>query len=221
MRKRDVKIKLDKDVLYAVIYITSENVSINFSLTDLDLSIISDASLKAKPSNIKTQDKTFLLRELPSFRLDSKLKKYILRTYKSNIYVAYQMEASDNIKVSAFIENIGWFDIASAVNENITGVACFDFAINSKGELYVAFTTKETDNFARELIVKKFNSRKWIDISPKFRDNIGFLVNISIDKRDNLYLAYLREVEKEYKINFVTNKGYETFGGSTGGFLCF
>ncbi|QMU99470.1 hypothetical protein F0310_03580 [Borrelia sp. A-FGy1] len=216
VRKKDFKIKLDKDVLYAIIYITSENININFSLTDLDLSIISEASLKVKPSNIKMQDKTFLLRELPSFSLDFKLKKYILRTYKKNIYVAYQMETSDSIKVSAFIENIGWFDIASAVNENITGVACFDFAINSKGELYVAFTTKETDNFSGELIVKKFNSRKWIDISPKFRDSIGFLINISIDKSNNLYLAYLKKVGKEYKINFIKNKGYGNIWSNTG-----
>ncbi|UER67867.1 hypothetical protein LKV13_03685 [Borrelia sp. BU AG58] len=208
VKKRDIRIKLEKDVLYAVIYITSENSDIDFYLTDLDLSIISDNSLKANPSNIKTQDKTFLLREFPIFKLDSKIKRYILRIHKNNIYIAYQMETGDNIKISAFIENIGWFDINSAVNENITGVACFDFAINSGGELYVAFTTRGTNNFSRELIVKKFNSRKWIDISPRFKDNIGFLVNISIDRRDNLYLAYLREVGKEYKVNFITNEGY-------------
>ncbi|WKC58257.1 hypothetical protein [Borrelia sp. P9F1] len=217
VKKKDVKIKLDKDVLYAVIYITSENSDINLVLTDLDLSIISDSSLRAKPNHIKMQDKTFLLRELPVFGLDLEIEKYILRIYKSNIYIAYQMKTGDKIKVSAFIENIGWFDVSSAVNENITGVACFDFAINSRGELYVAFTTKGTDNFSRELIVKKFNSRKWIDISPKFRDNIGSLVNISIDRRDSLYLAYLREIGKEYKISFVTNEGYGRIWSGVGG----
>ncbi|AWG43074.1 hypothetical protein CR532_03785 [Candidatus Borreliella tachyglossi] len=208
VKKRDAKIKLDKERLYAVIYITSEDASINVSITDLDLSIISDNILKAKASNIKKEDKIFLLKDLPSLRLDFKLKKYILRIHKRNIYLAYQMEGSDNIKVSAFIENIGWFDINSAVNENVTDVVYFDFAINSKGELYVAFATKSTNNFFSELLVKKFNSRKWIDISPKLRDNIGGLVNISIDKRDNLYLAYLREAGSEYKINFIINKGY-------------
>ncbi|AAX17220.1 hypothetical protein BH0722 [Borrelia hermsii DAH] len=208
IRKRDVKLKLHKDILYAVIYVTSENANINFVLADLDLSIISDDALRAKISNIKKQDKTFLLRDLPSFKLGAKLKKYILRTYSRNIYLAYQMENSDNIKVSSFIENIGWFDISTAVNDNITDIACFDFAVNSKGELYVVFTTKSTDDFSSELIVKKFNSRKWIDISPKFRTNIGFLVNISIDKRDNLYVAYLKKVGSEYKVNFVANRGY-------------
>ncbi|UGQ17493.1 hypothetical protein [Borrelia sp. RT1S] len=222
IKKRDVRIKLDKDVLYAVIYIASENANINFALTDLDLSIISDNSLRAKLSHIKTQDKTFLLRELPIFGLDLEIKKYILRIYKNNIYIAYQMKTGDdNIKVSAFIENIGWFDITSAVNENITGVSCFDFAINSRGELYVAFTTRETDNFSRELIVKKFNSRKWIDISPKFRENIGSLVNISIDRRDNLYLVYLKEIGEEYKINCVANKGYGRIWSGVGGSYVF
>ncbi|AHH10917.1 Hypothetical protein BCO_0043301 [Borrelia coriaceae ATCC 43381] len=118
------------------------------------------------------------------------------------------MEDSDSIKVSSFMENIGWFDISTAVNDNITNIAYFDFAINAKGELYVVFTTNNTDNFPRELVVKKFNSRKWIDISPKFRDNVGSLVNISIDKRDNLYVAYLRKIGSEYKVNFIANRGY-------------
>ena len=205
---RDTKLELNKDVLYAVIYITSENANINFTLTDLDLSIISSNALSAKPSNIKKQDKTFLIRNLPSFQLSSKLKKYILRTYKSNIYLAYQMEHSDNLKVSSFIENIGWFDISTAVNDNITNIANFDFAVNSKGELYVAFTTNNTNDFSSELIIKKFNSRKWLDISPKFRDDVGFLINISIDKKDNLYVAYLRKIGSEYKINFIANRGY-------------
>ncbi|APR65145.1 hypothetical protein baBA2_000717 [Borrelia anserina] len=214
IRKRDVKLKLNKDILYAVIYVTSANVNINFTLTDLDLSIINDSALKAKMSNIKKQDKTFLLRDLSSFQLSSKLKKYILRTYNRNIYIAYQLEDSDSIKVSSFIENIGWFDISTSVNDNITDIAYFDFAVNSKGELYVIFTTKGNDYFSSELIVKKFNSRKWIDISPKFRDDVGFLVNISIDKRDNLYVAYLKKIGSEYKINFFTNKGYSNIWNS-------
>ncbi|ASQ29458.1 hypothetical protein CDQ96_03610 [Borrelia miyamotoi] len=208
IRKRDIKVELNKDILYAVIYVTSENVSINFTLTDLDLSIISGNDLRAKSSNIKKQDKTFLIKDLPSFHLGSKLKRYILKTYNRSIYLAYQMEHSDNIKVSSFIENIGWFDISTAVNDNITNIACFDFAVNSKGELYVAFTTNNTNDFSSELIVKKFNSRKWIDISPKFRDDIGFLVSISIDKKDNLYVAYLRKIDSEYKISFIANRGY-------------
>ncbi|WP_024653329.1 hypothetical protein [Borrelia persica] len=214
IRKNDVKIELEKDVLYAVIYVTSENVNIDFTLSDLDLSIISDSSLKSKISNIKKQDKTFLSTDLPSLKLSSRLKKYVLKTYKRNIYIAYQMEDDENIKVASFIENIGWFDISSAVNDNITDISCFDFAINSKGELYVVFTTKNTSDFPSELIVKKFNSRKWIDVSPKFRENIGFLVNISIDRKDNLYVAYLKKIGHEYKLNFVVNKGYGTVWNS-------
>ncbi|ACH94945.1 uncharacterized conserved protein [Borrelia recurrentis A1] len=210
IRKNDVKLTLQKDVLYAVIYVTSENVNINFTLNDLDLSIIGGSSLKAKTSNIKKQNKTFLLRDLPSFKLSSRLKKYILKTYKRNIYVAYQMENNDTIKVASFIENIGWFDISTAVNDNITDISCFDFAINSKGELYIVFTTKSTSDFPSELIVRKFNSRKWIDVSPKLRDNVGFLVNISVDHKDNLYVAYLKKIGYEYKVNFIVNRGYGT-----------
>ncbi|BDU62612.1 hypothetical protein BOFE_01520 [Candidatus Borrelia fainii] len=214
IRKKDVKLKLNKDILYAVIYVTSEDVNIDFVLTDLDLPIISDSSLRAKISGINKKDKIFLLKDLPTFQLGSKLKRYILRTYNRSIYLAYQIEGNDDIKISSFIENIGWFDISSAVNDNITDIACFDFAINSKGELYVVFTTKNTSDFSSELIVKKFNSRKWIDISPKFRENIGFLVNISIDKRDNLYVAYLKKIGSEYKVDFVANKGYSNIWNS-------
>ncbi|UPA18176.1 hypothetical protein bpuCAU1_000734 [Borrelia puertoricensis] len=214
IRKKDIKLKLNKDILYAVIYVTSEDVNINFVLTDLDLSIISDSSLGAKISGIKKKNKTFLLKNLPNFQLGSNLKRYILRTYNRSIYLAYQIEGDDDIKVSSFIENIGWFDISTAVNDNITDIACFDFAINSKGELYVVFTTKNTSYFSSELIVKKFNGRKWIDISPKFRDNVGFLVNIGIDNRDNLYVAYLRKIGSEYKVNFVANKGYSNIWNS-------
>ncbi len=120
------------------------------------------------------------------------------------------MEDSDTIKVASFIENIGWFDISTAVNDNITDISCFDFVINSKGELYIVFTTKSTSDFPSELIVRKFNSRKWIDVSPKLRDNVGFLVNISVDHKDNLYVAYLKKIGYEYKVNFIVNRGYGT-----------
>nr|WP_040236704.1 hypothetical protein [Borrelia crocidurae] len=36
IRKNDVKLTLQKDVLYAVIYVTSENVNINFTLNELE-----------------------------------------------------------------------------------------------------------------------------------------------------------------------------------------
>ncbi|AHH10916.1 Hypothetical protein BCO_0043300 [Borrelia coriaceae ATCC 43381] len=55
IRQKDVKLKLNKDVLYAVIYVTSGNVNINFVLTDLDMSIISGSVLRAKIANIKNK----------------------------------------------------------------------------------------------------------------------------------------------------------------------
>lgn len=165
-------------------------------------------SLKAKTSKIEKEDLFFTLKDLPALNLTAKLKKYVLRIYKSNIYIAYQLENSDDIKVAEFIENVGWFNLDSSVNGNIINIVNFDFSINSKGNLYIAFVTKSGSDFASELIVKKFNSRKWIDISPGYIENFGSLLNISIDLKDRLYLAYLREIGGEYKINLISNMGY-------------
>lgn len=92
---------------------------------------------------------------MPVLNLTAKLKKYVLRIYKSNIYIAYQLENSDDIKVAEFIEDVGWFNLDSSVNRNITNIVNFDFSINSKGNLYIAFVTKSGADFASELIVKK------------------------------------------------------------------
>nr|WMW27263.1 hypothetical protein MHINFGKF_00037 [Borrelia puertoricensis] len=40
------------------------------------------------------------------------------------------------------------------------------------------------------------------------------MVNIGIDNRDNLYVAYLRKIGSEYKVNFVANKGYSNIWNS-------
>ncbi|WP_233188491.1 hypothetical protein [Borreliella burgdorferi] len=208
VKRRDFKIRLDKNSLYAIIYVGTKNENIKFSLTDLDFSILSSDSLKAKTSKIEKEDLFFTLKDLPVLNLTAKLKKYVLRIYKSNIYIAYQLENSDDIKVAEFIEDVGWFNLDSSVNRNITNIVNFDFSINSKGNLYIAFVTKSGADFASELIVKKFNSRKWIDISPGHIENFGSLLNISIDLKDRLYLAYLREIRGEYKINLISNMGY-------------
>ncbi|MBB6207634.1 hypothetical protein [Borreliella lanei] len=208
VKRRDFKIRLDKNFLYAIIYVGTKNENIKFSLTDLDFSILSSDSLKAKTSKIEKEDFFFTLKDLPVLNLTTKLKKYILRIYKGNIYIAYQLENSDDIKVAEFIQDVGWFNLDSSVNGNITNIVNFDFSINSKGNLYIAFVTKSGSDFASELIVKKFNSRKWIDISPSHVENFGSLLNISIDLKDRLYLAYLREIGGEYKVNLISNMGY-------------
>nr|WP_307889081.1 hypothetical protein [Borreliella garinii] len=208
IKRRDFKIRLDENFLYAIIYVGTKNENIKFSLTDLDFSILNSDSLKAKTSKIEKEDLFFTLKDLPALNLTSKLKKYVLRIYKSNIYIAYQLENSDDIKVAEFIEDVGWFNLDSSVNGNIINIVNFDFSINSKGNLYIAFVTKSGSDFASELIVKKFNSRKWIDISPGYIENFGSLLNISIDLKDRLYLAYLREIGGEYKINLISNMGY-------------
>ncbi|WPM05621.1 hypothetical protein QIA41_00625 [Borreliella sinica] len=208
IRRRDFKIRLDKNSLYAIIYVGIKNENIKFSLTDLDFSILNSDSLKAKTSKIEKEDLFFTLKDLPILDLTTKLKKYVLRIYKSNIYIAYQLENSDDIKVAEFIEDVGWFNLDSSVNGNIINIVNFDFSINSKGNLYIAFVTKSGSDFASEIIVKKFNSRKWIDISPGYIENFGSLLNISIDLKDKLYLAYLREIKGEYKINLISNMGH-------------
>ncbi|AJA90506.1 hypothetical protein OY14_03615 [Borreliella chilensis] len=208
IKKRDFKIRLDKNSLYAIIYVVPKNENIRFSLTDLDFSILNSSSLKAKISKIKKENLFFILKDLPVLNLTTKLKKYILRTYKSNIYIAYQLENSEDIKVAEFIEDVGWFNLDSSVNGNIINIVNFDFSINSKGNLYIAFVTKSGPDFSSELVVKKFNSRKWIDISPEYIENFGSLLNISIDLKDRLYLTYLREIGGEYKINLISNIGY-------------
>ncbi|WNY67050.1 hypothetical protein [Borreliella lusitaniae] len=208
IKRKDFKLRLDKNSLYAIIYVGNKNENVRFSLTDLDFSILSSNSLKAKTSKIEKEDSFFTLKDLPVLNLSTKLKKYVLRTYKSNIYIAYQLENSDDIKVAEFIENVGWFNLDSSVNGNIVNIVNFDFSINSKGNLYIAFVTKSGSDFVSELVVKKFNSRKWIDISPGYMENFGSLLNISIDLKDRLYLAYLREIGGEYKINLISNMGY-------------
>lgn len=208
IKKRDFKIRLDKNSLYAIIYVGTKNENIKFSLTDLDFSILNNNSLKAKTSKIEKENLFFTLKDLPVLNLTGKLKKYILRTYKSNIYIAYQLENSEDIKVAEFIEDVGWFNLDSSVNVNIVNIVNFDFSINSKGNLYIAFVTKSGADFTSELVVKKFNSRKWIDISPRYIENFGSLLNISIDLKDRLYLTYLREIGGEYKINLISNMGY-------------
>ncbi len=208
IKSKDFKIRLDQNSLYAIIYVGSKNENIKFSLTDLDFSILSGDFLKAKTSKIEKEDSFFTLKDLPVLNLTSKLKKYVLRIYKSNIYIAYQLENSDDIKVAEFIEDVGWFNLDSSVNGNIINIVNFDFSINSKGNLYIAFVTKSGSDFASELVVKKFNSRKWIDISPGYIENFGSLLNMSIDLKDRLYLTYLREIEGEYKINLISNMGY-------------